>query len=168
MPEDTLFYFTQWLKNRCMLCLYVKLCSVYLLFIYFPQWCMGARRTMYRRHIKILEKFHHRKLSALFGNRCQDHITNLARAGTTNIKAKVQKIQLRWVALIPDDQLPKQIFYSELKLVSRSAGQWKRFKDTLKVSLKKCNVDLAIWEGKAANRADWQQTQSRCCTSWGI
>lgn len=67
-----------------------------------------------------------------------------------------------------NEQLSKQIFYSELKLGSRSVGQRKSFKDILKASLKKCNVDLAIWEGKAANRAEWKQTQSRCCTSGGI
>ena len=52
--------------------------------------------------------------------------------------------QLRWtghVIRMPDERLPKKVFYGELQEGKRSqGGQKKRYKDTLKASLKDFDI----------------------------
>ena len=49
---------------------------------------------------------------------------------------------------------PKQLFYGELSDKKRShGGQGKRFKDTVKVSLKALEIDSASWEHVAVERS---------------
>ena len=52
--------------------------------------------------------------------------------------------QLRWtghVSRMPEERLPKKILYGELEMGKRShGGQKKRYKDTLKASLKDFNI----------------------------
>ena len=58
--------------------------------------------------------------------------------------------QLMWtghVIRMPDKQLPKKVFYGELKVGKRSqGGQKKRYKDTLKNSLKVFDIPMGPWE----------------------
>ena len=52
---------------------------------------------------------------------------------------------------MPDERLPKKVFYEELQVGKRSkGGQKKRFKDTLKVSLKDSTYHLS--PGNRVNR----------------
>ena len=64
--------------------------------------------------------------------------------------------QLRWaghVVRMPDERLPKRLFYGELQEGKRSqGGQRKRFKDTLKASLKSFGIDPSGWESIAQDR----------------
>ena len=55
---------------------------------------------------------------------------------------------------IPDERLSEKVFYGELKVRKRSKdGQMKRFKDTLKVSLKDFNIlPPESWEQIAQDR----------------
>ncbi|XP_076057287.1 uncharacterized protein LOC143034827 [Oratosquilla oratoria] len=83
----------------------------------------------------------------------EDRRTNvsvLQEAKMTSIEAYVIKGQLRWsghVVRMTDERLPKQIFYSQLKDGKRTkGGQKKRYKDSLKTNLKKCNIDFINWE----------------------
>ena len=68
--------------------------------------------------------------------------------------------RLRWaghVVRMPDERLPKQLLYGELCAGKRSrGGQKKRFKDTLKVSLKRCGFDHNAWEELASDRPAWR------------
>ena len=52
--------------------------------------------------------------------------------------------QLRWtvhVTRMPEERLPKKILYGKLQVGKRShGGQKKRYKDTLKASLKDFNI----------------------------
>ena len=58
--------------------------------------------------------------------------------------------QLRWtghVIRMPDERLPKKVFYGELQEGKRSqCGQKKRYKDTLKTSLKDFDIPIGSWE----------------------
>ena len=57
--------------------------------------------------------------------------------------------QLRWtdhVTRMPDERLQKKIFYDELRWKSSHGGQKKRYKDTLKASLKDFNIPTESWE----------------------
>ena len=56
-----------------------------------------------------------------------------------------------------DDRIPKQLFYGELAQGKRRVGgQRKRFKDSLKVSLKDFSIDTESWESLASNRPAWR------------
>ena len=57
-----------------------------------------------------------------------------------------------------DNRMQKQIFYSELSSGARSTGgQRKRYKDTLKQTLKITSIDTEIWHELAENRTGWRQ-----------
>ena len=65
--------------------------------------------------------------------------------------------QLRWtghVVRTPDAQLPKEGFYGELQEGKRSQGsQKKRYKDTLKASLKDFKIPMGAWEQTSQTRS---------------
>uniref|UniRef100_H3B400 C2H2-type domain-containing protein n=1 Tax=Latimeria chalumnae TaxID=7897 RepID=H3B400_LATCH len=59
---------------------------------------------------------------------------------------------------MPDVRLPKQLLYSQLSQGQRTrGGQRKHFKDTLKVNIKKCGIDIINWEKLARDRATWRR-----------
>ena len=64
--------------------------------------------------------------------------------------------QLRWtghVTRMHDERLAKKILYGELQVGKRSLdGQKKRYKDTLKASLKDFNIPTESWEQIAQDR----------------
>ena len=68
--------------------------------------------------------------------------------------------QLRWtghVTRMPDERLPKKVLYRELQEGKRSqGGQKKRYKDTLKASLKDFNIPIESWEQAAQDRTKWR------------
>ena len=58
---------------------------------------------------------------------------------------------------MPDERLPKKILYGELQVGKRShGGQKKRYKDTLKASLKDFNIPTEPWEQIAQDRKKWR------------
>ncbi len=124
---------------------------------------------MYRRQEKILNHFHLRCLRSLLHIRWQDKIPNtevLHRARLPSITTITHKAQLRWaghVSRMHDDRIPKQLFYGELRHGKRIiGGQRKRFKDSLKVSLKDFHISIESWESLASDRPRW-----RCIVTQG-
>ena len=58
---------------------------------------------------------------------------------------------------MPDERLPKKILSGELQVGKRShGGQKKRYKDTLKASLKDFNIPKESWEQIAQDRTKWR------------
>ena len=56
-----------------------------------------------------------------------------------------------------DNQLPKQIFYPQLKEGKRSrGGHGKRYKDVLKANMTKCNIDPNNWADVARDTPFWR------------
>ena len=56
-----------------------------------------------------------------------------------------------------DSRLPKQMLYGELSSVKRLAGgQKKRYRDSLKVSVKDFGIRDNSWETLAKNRSAWR------------
>lgn len=119
--------------------------------------------TVYSRHARRLNRFHLSSLRKLLHIRWQDKIPDtdvLAKANLPSIHTLLQKSQVRWaghVVRMPDSRLPKQLLYGELTSGRRSVGgQKKRYKDSLKVSLKCLHIDTASWEEIAQNRTKWR------------
>ena len=77
-----------------------------------------------------------------------------------NIHTLLKLAQLRWtghVTRMPDERLPKKILYGELQVGKCShGGQKKRYKDTLKASLKDINIPTELWEQIAQDRTKWR------------
>ena len=82
-------------------------------------------------------------------------------------KAKMQSehtllklAQLSWtdhVTRMPNERLPKKVLYGKLQEGKRSqGGQKKRYKDTLKASLKDFNISTESWEQAAQDRTKWR------------
>ena len=68
--------------------------------------------------------------------------------------------QLRWaghVVRMPDNRIPKRLMFGELQEGKRSRGApRKRYKDSLKASLKSFGIDHGTWEKTALNRCGWR------------
>ena len=121
--------------------------------------------TAYRRHERQLNHFHLKCLRSLLHVRWQDKVPDTEVLKQANLPSAItimRKAQLRWaghVSRMPDTRLPKQLLYGELSQWKRKAGgQKKRFKDSLKVSLKDFNIDPETWETLASDRPSWRST----------
>ena len=71
---------------------------------------------------------------------------------------------LRWtghVIRMPEELLPTKVLYGELQEGKRSqGGQKKRYKDTLKASLKDFDMPIGSWEQTAQERSNQQRSSS--------
>ena len=119
--------------------------------------------TLFERHIKVLTSVQLSHLRRLLGISWQDRIPNtevLQTAQTESVEAKITAAQLRWsghVHRMPNCRLPQQVMYGELSEGRRNrGGQRLRFKDTLKRSLKKSDLDPDTWKDLAKNREQWR------------
>ena len=117
----------------------------------------------YRRHIKILERFHISCLQQILRLHWRDKVPHTEirqRADCPSMEAIIAERQLRWtghVIRMPSNRLPRRALYSELAEGRRSAGgQFKRFSDKLKTTLKKSGLDPAQLEATATDRAGWR------------
>ena len=74
--------------------------------------------------------------------------------------------QLRWtghVIRMPEKLLLKKVFYGELQAGKRSqGGQKKRYKDTLKASLKDFDIPIGSSEQTAQERSKWRGLINMC------
>ncbi|XP_019645840.1 PREDICTED: protocadherin Fat 4-like [Branchiostoma belcheri] len=119
--------------------------------------------TIYARHARRLNRFHINCLKRLMKITWQDKVPDteiLQRADLPSIHTLLRRAQVRWaghLVRMPDTRLPKRLLYSELVEGKRSVGgQKKRFKDTLKTTLKSFKIDTSTWESAAQNRAAWR------------
>ena len=120
--------------------------------------------TLYSSHVKLLEQFHQRCLRQILNIKWYNRISNvkvLEKARMPSIEAMLTQSQLRWsghLVRMEDSRLPKQLFYSELTEGHRVRGRPRlRYKDTLKQSLLKCDIENDLWEEKTADRSEWRE-----------
>ncbi|CAG4942943.1 unnamed protein product [Colias eurytheme] len=120
-------------------------------------WCL------YRKHIRILDRFHLQCLRDILGVKWSDRVRNteiLRRANTVGIEAVLMQRQLRWcghVLRMPEERIAKRIFYCELQEGKRKhGGQLLRYKDVLKRHMKKGGIDSSRWESLADDRSKWR------------
>ena len=119
--------------------------------------------TVYQRHTKKLNHFHLSCLRKILKIRWQDKIPDtevLKKAKIQSVHTLLKLAQLRWtghVTRMSDERLPKTDLYGELHEGKRSqGGQKKRYKDTLKASLKDFNIPTESWEQAAQDRTKWR------------
>jgi hypothetical protein len=120
--------------------------------------------TYYRRHIRQLDAFHQSCLRKILNIKWQDKVSNaevLQRASSVGMEALLMKAKLRWaghVVRMDDGRLPKQVLYSQLKVGKRQPGGQKlQFKDTLRTTLQKCQIDVKRWEDFCQDRSSWRR-----------
>ena len=131
--------------------------------------------TVYQRHAKRLNHFHTSCLRKLLKIKWLDRIPDtevLKRAGMQSIHTLLKLAQLRWtghVTRMPDERLPKKIFYWEVGKRSHG-GQKKRYKDTLKASLKDFNIPTESATGslelRLVSSAILEHTNNNTSHSW--
>ena len=119
----------------------------------------------YRRHIRLLESFHIRRLQLILGLRWWHKVTHSeirSRTGTPTFEYMLIHRQLRWlghVIRMPHSRLPHCVLYGQLKLGRRSVGgQKKRFKDHIKSILRRYNIPFSRLETLSSERATWRST----------
>ena len=120
---------------------------------------------MIKQKLEVVEQFTYMGTTLTKAVHIDDEVT--ARIAETSVTfgrlcANVLErngIRLRWtghVIRIPDEQLPKKCFYGELQEGKCSkGGQKKRYKDTLKASLKEFDSPMGLWEQTAQERSKW-------------
>jgi len=129
--------------------------------------------TVYQRHARQLNHFHMTCLRRILKIKWQDRVPDtevLSRANQPSIHSLLMKAQVRWaghLARMPDERIPKQLLYGELSEGRRSVGgQKKRFKDTLKASLKSFDIDTTTWDKVAEDRPTWRNLIHKGCQSY--
>ena len=84
--------------------------------------------VLYRKQIRLLERFHQRFLCSILRITWQDHVSNedvLKRAILLSIESISLQVQLRWAGLVTkmeDVRMPKAVFFSELQEGKRDLG----------------------------------------------
>ena len=114
--------------------------------------------TVYQRHAKRLNHFHTSCPRKPLKIKWQDRIPDtevLKRGGMLRVHTLL-KLQLRWtchVTRMHEEHLPKKLLYGELEMGKRShGGSKKRYKDTLKASLKDFSIPTESWKPIAKYR----------------
>nr|VZH90232.1 unnamed protein product [Spirometra erinaceieuropaei] len=121
--------------------------------------------TVYAKQARRLNHFHLSCLRRILRLKWQDRIPDtdvLERTGILSIYAILRQIQLRWsghLVRMDDERLPKRLFYGDVATGSRrQGGQIRRYKDTLKSSLKRLQINPTNWEELALDRPTWRRT----------
>ena len=139
-----------------------------------PTLLYGAETwTVYQSHARKLNHFHLACLRRILRIRWQDKVPDtevLRLAKAMSVFCHLKKIQLRWaghVVRMPGSRLPNQIFSSELTNGRRNVGAPKRrYKDTLKQSLKAFAIDVSEWEKLSLDRPNWRAALTRGSKTW--
>nr|VZI26642.1 unnamed protein product [Spirometra erinaceieuropaei] len=131
-----------------------------------PTLLYGAETwTVYAKQARRLNYLHLSCLRRILKLNWQDRIPDtdvLERTGILSIYAILRQIQLRWsghLVRMDDERLPKRLFYGDVATGSRrQGGQIRRYKDTLKSSLKCLQINPTNWEELALDRPTWRRT----------
>ena len=118
--------------------------------------------TVYCSHARQLNRFHISCLRRLFRTTWQDmpqtQRSSFKRAGLQSIHALLKEAQLRRAGhVVSDDRLSKRLLHRELSEGwIYTGGQNKRYKGSLKSSLKAFEINNEYWESLATERATWR------------
>ena len=114
--------------------------------------------TLYRRHIRMLDRFHLRCLRKILRIQLSHGVRNtqvLRRTNVVSIESYIMRRQLRWcghVSRMSEQRVAKRIFYSELEEGKRKhGGQLLRFKDVLKRHMKDATLTCLAGNSRPPN-----------------
>ena len=112
--------------------------------------------VLYRKQIRLLERFHQRCFRSILGIKWQNHVSNeevLKRASLPSIDPILFQVQLRWaghITRMEDVRMPKAVFFSELQEGKRDRGvPRKRYKNQLKRELARAGISHRSWQQEA-------------------
>ena len=112
--------------------------------------------TLYKRHVRLLGRFHQRCLCTILNIKWQDYVSNvevLAKAHMPSIETIVLKHHLRragHVSWMENTRLRKAAFFGELREGKRSRGApRKRYHDQLKKQLTLAGISHQSWQHEA-------------------
>nr|VZI47139.1 unnamed protein product [Spirometra erinaceieuropaei] len=114
--------------------------------------------TVYSNHVKKLSC-----LRIILKLRWQSRIPGtevLERTGILSIQAMLRQMQLRWsghLVWVDNTHLPKQLFFGDVATSTRQQEQRRRYKGTLKDSLKPLQINLGTWKDLARKRPAWRR-----------
>ncbi|BHF66382.1 hypothetical protein SprV_0200939900 [Sparganum proliferum] len=121
--------------------------------------------TVYTRRARPLKHFHLSCLRRILRLRWQDQILDtdvLERKEILSIYTVPRQRQLRWsshVMRMDEGQLPRRLFYGDFATGSRrQGGSIRRYKDTLKSSLKCLQINATNCEDLVRDRPTWRRT----------
>nr|VZI19838.1 unnamed protein product [Spirometra erinaceieuropaei] len=114
----------------------------------------GAETWMvYNKQARRFNPFYLSCLQWILKLRWQDRIPETEvqeRTGILSVYAMLRQLQLRWsghLVGMDDQPLPKRLFYGDVATDSHHEGrQGQRYKDTLKTSLRRLQIDPANWD----------------------
>ena len=120
--------------------------------------------SAYKKHVRILERFHQRCLRRIMNVHWQTHTPDteiLDRSGLGSIESLLHRHRLRWVGNLirmPDFRIPKQVLYGELVQGKRPQHKPKlRYKDSVRTSLKAFSIAEDNWEATALDQVEWDK-----------
>ena len=123
--------------------------------------------ALYKKHLKILERFHQRSLRHIMNISWSQKIPDtevLERSGLGSIESLLLRHRLRWagkLVCMSDSRLPKQVFFGALAEGKRPQHKPKlRFKDCLKRSLEQCKMNIDSWQDDCSNETEWKSAVS--------
>nr|VZI52122.1 unnamed protein product [Spirometra erinaceieuropaei] len=131
-----------------------------------PPLLYGAETwTVYTKQARQLNHFHFSCFRCILRLNWQDRIPDtdvLQCTGILSNYAMLRQMQLRWsghLVRMDDERIPKRIFYGDVAKGSRrQGGQFRRYNDTLKSTLKRLQINPTNWEEVALDRPTWRRT----------
>nr|VZI42708.1 unnamed protein product [Spirometra erinaceieuropaei] len=125
----------------------------------------GETWTVYTRQARRLNQFQLSCLRRILRLNWQDRIPDtdvLERTGILCIYSMLRQKHLRWsghLVRMDDERQPKRLFYGDVATGSRrQGGQIRRYKDTLKPSLRRLQINPTNWQDLARDRPTWRRT----------
>ena len=119
---------------------------------------------LYKHQLKRLERFHQRCLRQILRVEWTTPTPDteiLERCHLMSVEAIIARNCLRWsghLTRMRDTRIPKQLLYGELSLGKRKRSKPKqRYKDILKMNLKKAEISVNNWEHVASERPKWRK-----------
>ena len=114
--------------------------------------------------MKCLEKFHQTTLRKIAKIRWFHKVTNydvLKLCNIRSLQSMIESARLRWtghVVRMKDDRIPKALLYGRLASGVPSRGNHNTYLNSVKSTLRACEIDIARLEDLASERDSWRDT----------
>ena len=136
---------------------------------------LGAETwVVYRKQIRLLERFHQRCLRSILGIKWQNYVSNeetLKRDSLPRIESVLLQVQLRWagnVTRMENICMPKVVFFSKLQEGKRDRSvPRKRYKDQPERQLAQAGISHQSCQQEASDRDSWSSSVRNASCEFG-